>query len=532
MKIVLVAPPYPLEEIPSPPLGICYAAAACEAAGAEVVILDYIVRKYTPEKLTAELDALKPDAIGTSSVTMNFTAAADIMRRAKKNNPSVITMMGGPHVSFDIENTLTTYPEIDLIVIGEGEETLKELVPRLSTRDSWHGIKGIAFKEKGKIVFTEPRELIQDLDTLPLPARHLLPMSRYLALGFPVSIITSRGCPNRCIFCQGRRMVGYKVRHRKPKLVVDEIKDILSYGWTRINIADDIFTANKERVLEICSEIKKRAVSFTWSAFARVNTVDREIIEAMREAGCDSVSFGIESGNPEMLKRIKKGITLDQARKATKYCKDAGMITHASFMVGLPGESEETMRDSGNFAEELDIQYGYHFLAPFPGTTVREKIEDYDLDILTDDWDLYDANSAIVRTSQLAPKDMENFVSALTEMHQDEWRKTEKKYHEGTCTPDEHIQIEGFYRMQIIFRLLSEDLIETITTSEDEEDPVGELCDKISEIIADIECNELVKRTITSLLDAEYIKSKRSDGTITWYWTHNNRLDELPVSHP
>ncbi|MBN2180160.1 MAG: radical SAM protein [Deltaproteobacteria bacterium] len=532
MKIVLVAPPYPLEEIPSPPLGICYAAAACEAAGAEVVILDYIVRKYTPEKLMTELDALKPDAIGTSSVTMNFTAAADIMRTAKNFNPSIITMMGGPHVSFDVESTLTTYPEIDLIVIGEGEETLKELVPSIRDRSLWKEIKGIAFHEKGEIVFTEPRELIQDLDTLPIPARHLLPMSRYLALGFPVSVITSRGCPNRCIFCQGRRMVGYKVRHRTPELVVDEIEDILSYGWTRINIADDIFTANKKRVLEFCNEIKKRNISFTWSAFARVNTVNREILQAMKEVGCDSVSFGIESGNPEMLKRIKKGITLDQARKATKYCKDAGMIAHASFMVGLPGESRETMNDSRDFAEELDILYGYHFLAPFPGTTVRERIEDYDLEILTNDWNLYDANSPIVRTSQLAPEDMENFVSDVTVMYQDEWRKTEKKYHEGTCSPEDHIKIEGFYRTEIIFRLLSQDLIETIITPEDEEDPAGKLCDKLSEIMADIGCNGLVKRTIMSLLDAKYIKSKISDGTISWYWTHNNRLDELPVSHP
>jgi len=529
MKIVLVAPPYPLEEAPSPPLGICYAAAACEAAGAEVVILDYIVRKYTPEKLIEELEALKPDAVGTSSVTMNFSAAAEIMQAAKRYNPSIITMMGGPHVSFDVENTLTTYPDIDLIVIGEGEETLKELVPRLFEKNLWHSIKGIAFQEKGKIIITEPRELIEDLDTLPLPARHLLPMSRYLALGFPVSIITSRGCPNRCIFCQGRRMVGYKVRHRTPKLVVDEIEDILSYGWTRINIADDIFTANKERVLEICNEIKKRGISFTWSAFARVNTVDREIIEAMRDVGCDSVSFGIESGNPEMLKRIRKGITLDQARKATQYCRDAGMITHASFMVGLPGESKETMRDSKDFAEELDIIYGYHFLAPFPGTTVREKIDEYDLEILTDDWDRYDANAPIVRTSQLAPEDMEDFVSAFTGMHQDEWRKTEKKYHEGTCSPDDHIRIEGFYRTQIIFHLLSEDIIEKIVTSENNDDPITELSEKIS-IIAGMEYGDLVTRTIRSLIDAGYIKHTSEEGSNRWYWTHNKSLDELPVS--
>jgi anaerobic magnesium-protoporphyrin IX monomethyl ester cyclase len=532
MKIALIAPPYPLEEAPSPPLGICYAAAACEAAGSDVTILDYIVRKYSPAKFIEELDAFKPDAVGATSVTMNFPAAADIIRTAKRHNPSIITIMGGPHVSFDVHNTLTQYPEIDIIVIGEGEQTLKELIPAIRDRNAWKGIKGIAFRSNGTIVVTESRQLIEDLDTLPIPARHLLPMSRYLALGFPVSIITSRGCPNRCIFCQGRRMVGYKVRHRTPHLVVDEIEDILSYGWTRINIADDIFTANKKRVLELCNEIKRRNISFTWSAFARVNTVDREIVEIMKEAGCDSVSFGIESGNPDMLKRIKKGITLDQARKATKCCKDAGIITHASFMVGLPGETRETMNNSRDFAEELDIMYGYHFLAPFPGTTVREQIDDYDLEILTDDWNLYDANRPIVKTSRLTPEDMENFVTAFTIFHQDEWRKTEKKYRQGTCSPEDHMKIEGFYRTQIIFHLLSEDVIETITTSTSgNEDPTIELSEKISKIVG-TEYSDLVTRTMKNLFDAGYIHCEEKDGLIQWHWTHSNRSDELPVPHP
>ncbi|MEA2101527.1 MAG: radical SAM protein, partial [Thermodesulfobacteriota bacterium] len=335
MKIALIAPPYPLQEAPSPPLGISYVAAVCEKAGIEVKILDYIVSLYTKEKLFDELNSFCPDIVGATSVTMTFPFAASIIRDVKLFNPSIITLMGGPHVSFDTQRTLLEYPEIDIVVTGEAEETIMELMPVITDRKGWGDIPGIAFMKDGQVLNTGRRELIEDLDSIPIPSRHLLPMSRYQALGFPVSIITSRGCPNRCIFCLGRRMVGFKVRYRDPSLVIDEIEDVLSYGFTRINIADDIFTANKKRVYRLCDEILSRGIEFSWSAFARVNTVDTPLLKAMKEAGCDSVSFGIESGNKEMLKRVKKGITIDQAKKAIQSCKEAGIIAHASFIAGL-----------------------------------------------------------------------------------------------------------------------------------------------------------------------------------------------------
>lgn len=529
MRIALIASPYPLEEAPAPPLGLTYAAAACLATGAEVTILDYIVRRYSPEKFIGELDAFAPDVVGTSSVTLNFYDAASILQTAKRHNPSLITMMGGPHVSFDVEDTLRQYPEIDLIVIGEGEETIQELIPVIHDRRAWKNVRGIAFREGDDVVFTETRQLIQDLDTLPLPARHLLPMSRYQALGYPVSIITSRGCPNKCIFCQGRRMVGQKVRHRSTHLVVNEVEDILSYGWTRINIADDLFTANKQRVIEFCDEIKKRDLHFGWSAFARVNTVDREIFDHMKEAGCDAVSFGLESGNQEMLKRVRKGITLDQARKAVKHCKDAGLLAHASFMVGLPGESPGTMIDSSTFAEELGIVYGYHLLAPFPGTTVRDEVEKYDLEILTHDWNRYDANQAIVRTSQLAPEEMERFVFSFNDGLQKQWEEIEQQYWEGTLTGIDYLKVEGHYKTQLIFRMFSEDLLEGLPLLNGD----GETAEGLAGEIASLTGMDggLVNRTITNLSKAGYLKHRRENGGIRWYWTHNNRIEELPVPH-
>ncbi|MFO8102027.1 MAG: radical SAM protein [Dehalococcoidia bacterium] len=526
MKIALIAPPYPLSEAPSPPLGISYVAATCIEAGAEVAVLDYIVSQYTPEKLHHDLDSFNPDIVGTNSVTMNFLTSISIIQEAKRHNPELITMMGGPHVSFDIEDTLHQYPELDLIVAGEGEETLKELIPLIKDRKAWPGITGIAFRDGEEIIITPSRPLIEDLDNLPLPARHLLPLSRYAALGFPVSIITSRGCPNRCIFCLGRKMVGYKVRHRSPASVAEEIEHLLAYGVDRINVADDIFTASKKRVRALCEEIIRRDLHFGWSAFSRVNTVDREILTIMRQAGCDGISFGIESGNPEMLKRVKKGITLEQARNAVQYCKDVGIEPHASFIVGLPGENHQTLRDTENFAEELEIEYGHHMLAPFPGTTVREEIDGYDLEILTDNWDLYDANQAIVRTSALSAEEMNKFLADFEKRRIDRWEGVKQRCREGNCTPDEALHVEGVDRMNLIYKFLSEDVIcKAGSFSVDGHDPVTELASRVTPLTD--HNYDSVHRTLGALAEKGYLAFEHTENHVRWFWTHNNRVDHF-----
>lgn len=529
MRVAIVAPPYPLEEAPSPPLGVSYVASAFEQAGAEVKVIDFIVSRYTPEKLQRELKEFQPRILGATSVTMNFPLAAGIVQTAKKIDPSLITMMGGPHVSFDVVNTMKTYPEIDILVIGEGEKTISELIDHFQGQGNRSDIYGIAFRENGKIIQTGKRELIQDLNTLPMPARHLLPMSRYQALGFPVSMITGRGCPYSCIFCQGRKMVGSKARSRKASLVVDEIEQILSYGFSRINLADDLFTSDKGKVHEVCEEIRRRKLSFSWTAFSRVNTVDKETLQLMRETGCDCVSFGIESGNPDMLKRVKKGITLDQARKAVSLCKEVGILPHASFMVGLPGETPETLKDTAAFSKSLDMIFGYHFLAPFPGTTVREQIDQYDLEILTDDWAHYDANSAIVRTSALTPEAMNQFVAEFDQEIQEAWEKQVQGYHDNTNTPEDNLRVAGHFRMPLVYKILSEDLLEACgafvmdSPNGGPETTFDLLCRKMEEATGFD--SQLIHKTLKHFWDAGYIKVKQEEHGFLWYWTHNNKAD-------
>jgi radical SAM superfamily enzyme YgiQ (UPF0313 family) len=536
MRVAIIAPPYPLEEAPSPPLGISYVAAAFESAGAEVKVIDYLVSRYRTEKLKTELDTFKPDAVGTTSVTMNFPAAVEIIRDVKEINPSIVTMMGGPHVTFDAENTLKKHPEIDLLVLGEGERTIMELTPFIKDRPSWPEIRGIAYVDGEGVMITESRSFVQDIDSLPLPSRHLLPISRYLALGFPVSIITSRGCPNQCIFCQGRRMVGHRVRYRDPMKVVDEIEEILSYGFARINIADDLFVSKKERAQAICREILRRKLNFTWSAFSRVNTVDFDTLHLMHEAGCDTVSFGIESGNSEMLKRIRKGITINQARKAVDLCKEVGIMPHASFMVGLPGETQATLLDTQAFAQSLGVLYGYHHLAPFPGTTVREEIDSYDLEILTDDWALYDANRPIVRTSGISPEELETFVEDYYQEYRDYWEKLELRHEEGTATEEESLRVTGHHRTEFTYRLLSEDIIEEhcqfpleiLKSHQGQEEML--LSEKITQVTG--LDGEVVTNAVNIFIENGYLKNRNINNHLSWYWTHNKREDfwKLPLS--
>jgi anaerobic magnesium-protoporphyrin IX monomethyl ester cyclase len=528
MRVAIVAPPYPLEEAPAPPLGVTYVAAAFEAAGAEVRIFDYIVSRYTPEKLRIQIDAFRPDVLGATSVTLNFPGAAQIVCEAKRHRPSLITMMGGPHVSFSAERTLRDYPGIDLVVAGEGEGTIAELMAKGFDPETWTRIPGLVFRNNEGFVNTGARHFIENLDGLPMPARHLLPLSRYQALGYSISIITSRGCPYSCIFCLGRRMVGNKVRLRKASLVVDEIVQILSYGIDRINVADDLFVSSRGKVKEVCDEILRRGLRFGWSAFARVNTVDLETLKLMRKAGCDSVSFGVETGNPEMLKLIRKGITLDQVRHAVSLCKEAGIIAHTSFIVGLPGETEETLRETGEFAASLGSLYGYHFLAPFPGTTVREEVEKYDLEILTDDWTRYDANSAIVRTSRLAPEQIESFVAEFESWIAEAWEAMVKGYHDKTNTPQIDMQVEGHFRMKFVWRLLSEDLIERLgeislpDAGNDSENYEETLCRRMEEETG--VDGALIRKTIRAFIEKNYIRPEVGGGRCIWRWTHNNRV--------
>lgn len=464
MRVLLVNPFCPLSEMPSPPLGLACLAAAMEEAGIEVKILDLVVSAYGPEMLDVLVKDFRPQIVGLTAVSMTFNHAVSVVADIKAIDPEIITIMGGPHVTFCASETLTQFAELDVVVCGEGERTIVELAQSVQNGADWKNIRGIVFRQGSGICVTEPRTLIQDLDSLPRPARHLLPLGRYRALGMSISLTTSRGCPFQCIYCVGRKMVGAKVRYRSASQIVDELEYLNRLNFNQINIADDLFTANKKHCTAVCDEIIKRGLNLKWTSFARVDTISEKLLAKMKSAGCKAVSFGIESGNPGILKTIKKGITLTQVIKAVELCTRTGITAHGSFLLGLPGETPQTLQETLVFSQKLKdkgLVFGFHLLAPFPGTEVREKCAAYGLKILTDDWSQYHANRAIVETATVDRQMLDDIVSKWEKEFDAFLGDIQERMQTNEATTDERWQLENLERVVVIYELMLKSVIES-----------------------------------------------------------------------
>ncbi|MCX8124383.1 MAG: B12-binding domain-containing radical SAM protein [Spirochaetes bacterium] len=411
MKVLLINPPYPFEESPSPPFGLMALAAYLEDKNIEVKIEDYIVNRFSEQRVKSIMSTFAPDVVGSTGVTMNIKKALSILQIYKQVNPDLVTVLGGPHATFDAHNILLHHPYIDVIVRGEGELTFHQLLSHLYDKSTYPDIAGISYRDNDNTIVHNPnRDFIPDINILPYPARHLVELSKYRALGFPINMMTSRGCPFNCIFCVGSKMVGRKVRYFDTDRVVNEFAMLATMKFKQINIVDDLFTSNKSRCIEVCKEIVRRGIQHPWTAFARVDTVNLELLEHMKEAGCTMLCFGIESGNQEILDKVKKKITLEKCKQAVEMCKKVGISPMTSYILGLPGETEETIKKTLEFAKELSDNYGFHVLAPFPGTEVREMKDYYEIEILTNDWDLYDANRAVSVTPWVTAEKINEIV--------------------------------------------------------------------------------------------------------------------------
>ncbi|MCG6895228.1 MAG: B12-binding domain-containing radical SAM protein [Desulfobacteraceae bacterium] len=463
MRVLLINPHYPLSETPSPPLGLAYLAAALRCASIPVRVLDFVVMPGTQQRLAAAVEDFQPNVVGVTAVSMNAHRALDLVRRVKALDPAIRTVMGGPHVSFRAEETLAENPDLDAVVIGEGEAAFTEMIERLEAGRSLHSVAGIVFRSGGRIHRTRQRPRIANLDELADPARDLLPLGRYRALHLPVSMTTSRGCPHRCIFCLGRKMVGARVRYRSPKRVVDEMAKLAQFGFHQINIADDLFTASPRHCRAVCDELRVRDLSVPWTAFARVDSVTETRLRRMRDAGCTAVSFGVESGSDAVLRTARKGITCKQVMDAVKACRRAGIAPHASFLLGLPGETPETLEETlafGRRLEEEGVAYGFHLLAPFPGTDVREQAESLGIRILTDDWSRYDANRAVVETETASAQDLDAIVADWEERFLQWLGEVDDRRRSGTASAPERAQLENLEQTVVVYDLMMAEFLE------------------------------------------------------------------------
>lgn len=515
MRTLLINTPYPASEFPVIPMGLAYVASVLEKEGIEVKVQDFLSSKYSKEKLARRIADYAPEIIGITSVTMNYPIASQILKHCKEIDQNIITVIGGPHVSFWAEEALREAPWIDIVVRGEGEYTMLEIARGKSLRE----IDGIAFRENEDIVLSKPRQWIENLDELPLPARHFFPLYRYRALSGECGLITSRGCPFNCIFCIGHKMVGKKGRFRNPKLVVDEVEEILDYGFKTINVVDDLLTLNRKHLYAFCDEIIARKLKFKWTAFSRVDTVNPELLGKMKEAGCFFICYGVESGNQKILDMARKKITPAKIKEAVKLSKDAGIKSLASFIIGLPGETKETLNETVNFAKELGTYYGFHLLSPFPGTEVWERAKEYKLRILTNDWLKYNANEAITETEGASAEELNKIdreYQAGINCYTQYLEYLEKEGKLDSITREELEELKGRRQGELAAKMLQGDIIENLGKMETKGDVIEELVAKVSKEIT-YPLNYL-REGIKGMVSEGILQYKVNEGNVIWRW--------------
>lgn len=382
LKITLVNPPYPPHVHSHPafiPLGLAYLGAVAQKEGHEVNIIDCQAEHLTYDLFRQRLSQCSPDVVGVTATTLLYKSAMQLINIAKEVHPTAVTTLGGSHGTFWDENALKEYPNLDLVVRREGEVTFVELLKKLQAGAGLSDVLGITFRGKdGKIARTEDRPLIQDLDSLPFPAHDLLPLESLKRMGkilFP--LITSRGCVFWCDFCSTVRMFGRGYRWRSAKNVVDEMQLIHDkYGVNQVTFYDDAFTVDRNRVFQICQELHARKLDLTWDCGTRVDLVDREMLQTMHDAGCIAVWLGVESGSEAILGKMNKKIKLDQTRLAYKTAQQVGLMTIANVVLGFPGETEQTAKETIRFVKELNPDdVGFYVATPYPGTPMAEQVQ-------------------------------------------------------------------------------------------------------------------------------------------------------------
>lgn len=386
MKVLFINPPSKNEIIScnpkiikeergcEPPLGILYLAGYLENHSQhKISVIDAQVEKLSYQELKQRIEKISPDIIGITAMTFTLIDVIKTVALVKEINPRVKVILGGPHAHIYPKETLQL-DGVDFVVMGEGEKALLELINNIDQPNQLKDINNLAYKSNDQIVINKITEYNKNLNELPFPARHLVPYKRYRSIlsgdNAITTMFTSRGCPYRCAFCD-RPNMGKIFRSRSAENVVNEMEKCLEMGIDEIFIYDDTFTVDKQRVINICDEIIKRNLKFTWDVRARVDTVNEEVLRKLKQAGCVRIHYGVESGTEKILKVLNKGIHLDQVVKVFNLTKKIGISTFAYFMVGCPTETKENILETIKFAKKLNTDYVQITLfTPFPATKI------------------------------------------------------------------------------------------------------------------------------------------------------------------
>jgi radical SAM superfamily enzyme YgiQ (UPF0313 family) len=404
-----------------PPDWLAYATAVLEQEGYDVKLYDFPAEGWGKDKLRSLVQSKQPDVVILDSTTPSIYSDIECAKIVKEVVDSKVIMVG-PHVTALPEETLRyANGAVDIICRGEYDYTVLDVVRCFEGDKNLSDILGISYIENGEIKHNANRPFIQNLDELPFPAWHHLDIMRYFdgqKLYPYIDIISGRGCPNRCIFCLWPQVMhGLRYRLRSPENVVDEMEYDIK-NWPKLKkgeifFEDDTFTVNKERAMQICEEILERGLDITWSVNARADHGDLKLFKKMKDAGCRELLVGFESGDQGMLDRMNKNLTLEQSRDFVKLAHEAGLAVHGCFVLGLLGETRETMEKTIKFALELNLDsVQFSAAMPFPGTVYFKMCKEQGLIKAKswEDWLNEGEQSTVVEYPELSRREIEHYV--------------------------------------------------------------------------------------------------------------------------
>jgi radical SAM superfamily enzyme YgiQ (UPF0313 family) len=367
-----------------PPLGILYLATILRERGVEVSVLDQAAKGFTAEQTVKWIERESPDIVGFSALSSSGQMAAMINGKIKERNPNIVSIFGNHYATFNSERILRKYPSIDIVVRGEGEDTVPELINCLSNGDELREVRGISFRSEGRIISTPDRPLITDLDSVPFPDRRFLDVEYHCTIsGINVapkkftSIASSRGCVYNCRFCSCRKSARNLWRARSVRNILEELLLLTGEGYKQFIFVDDCFTLNQKRVIELCRAMRRERMDVDWICEGRVDNFSYEMSWEMAKAGCKILYFGIESANQRILDYYNKKITPLQSKTAVKTARKAGVdVIVGSFIVGAPDETREEIQNTLEFARQIPIDVpDYNILGVYPGMDIWDELE-------------------------------------------------------------------------------------------------------------------------------------------------------------
>jgi len=387
-KVLLIVPPTglyiredrcqtPIEELKTiairPPIDLMYAGAGFEQARTLCKIEDYPAEKKSWSDFEKDLKEFQPDILVISITTPSLIDDLKACDIAKKVNPKILTIAKGAHFNIFDKETLKQFPNLDAVLRGEYEITCREIGIQTTFKD----IKGITYCQNNEIIRNPDRPFCENLDELPFPARHLIKNQLYIRPDtgeMQTTLVTNRGCPYNCIFCLAQQVAGKKVRMRSPENIVAEIEECINkFGIRNFLFRSDLFTANSDWVKRLCELIIRKNLKIEWACNSRVDTLNQEMLQMMKRAGCWLIAFGVESGNEEMLKKMRKNCSVDKAIKIFPLVRASGIKSSIYFLIGFPWDTPMTMKDNIRLAKRIDPDFiEIFYVYPFPGTELYD----------------------------------------------------------------------------------------------------------------------------------------------------------------